>query len=219
MSRAHADTTGRRWWAIDPSASLAQRGRRSSPRAAAAALLRHACRVTRSAGWVMGRRGAMNGNGDRSLAALAQLTLNRHRDQLDDLLEEEGEGRDDLARGAYLLLRARSLARTSAMSDALPLPVRPQRLRLHCPTLEDTRQVRDRYHALAELRSAKATRRCSSPHQPRSPKAHGEGWLDGLFLPLRAPMPRSSTACPWSNCTVRPGTTPGDSCHHGWVVT
>jgi hypothetical protein len=91
----------------------------------------------------------MNGNGDRSLAALAQLTLNRHRDQLDNLLEEEGEGRDDLARGAYLLLRARSLARTSAMSDALPLPVRSQRLRLHCPTLEDTRQVRDRYHALS----------------------------------------------------------------------
>jgi hypothetical protein len=153
MSRAHADTTGRRWWAIDPSASLAQRGRRSSPRAAAAALLRHACRVTRSAGWVMGRRGAMNGNGDRSLAALAQLTLNRHRDQLDDLLEEEGEGRDDLARGAYLLLRARSLGRTSpacaisAASTSLSNPRghTPGARSLPCPSRA---AIREGYSAL-----------------------------------------------------------------------
>jgi hypothetical protein len=145
MSRAHADTTGRRWWAIDPRASLAQRGRRSSRsrRRCAVATRLPSYKVC----WV--GHGAEGRYGDRSLAALAQLTLNRHRDQLDNLLEEEGEGRDDLARGAYLLLRARSLARTSAMSDALPLPVQSQRLRLHCPTLEDTRQVRDRYHALS----------------------------------------------------------------------
>jgi hypothetical protein len=50
----------------------------------------------------------MNGNGDRSLAALAQLTLNRHRDQLDNLLEEEGEGRDDLEVHTFFCARDRS---------------------------------------------------------------------------------------------------------------